>query len=68
MYAFRAEIRSHVRQYVATGRPLDRSGDLMAWLHTRTPLYGFRVSPTKGAWFDIGTPEDYRQAKAIARR
>jgi glucose-1-phosphate thymidylyltransferase len=68
IYAFRAEIRSHVQQYVETGRQMDRSGDLMTWLHTRTPLYAFRVPQTQGAWLDIGTPDDYRQAKAIVHK
>lgn len=68
IYAFRAEIRSYVQRYVAAGRPTDRSGDFMAWLYKRTPLYAFHVSPEQGTWLDIGTPDDYRQAKAITRQ
>jgi glucose-1-phosphate thymidylyltransferase len=68
IYAFRAEIRSHVQRYVATGRPTDRSGDFLEWLYAQTPLYAFHVPPAQGAWLDIGTPDDYRRAKAITRQ
>ncbi|MEJ2155840.1 MAG: nucleotidyltransferase family protein [Desulfobacteraceae bacterium] len=63
IYAFRAEIRSQIQQYMATGRSTDRSGDLMAWLHTRVPLYAFRVPRAHGVWIDIGTPTAYQRAK-----
>jgi glucose-1-phosphate thymidylyltransferase len=68
IYAFRTEIRSYIQKYVADGLPTDRSGDLMAWLHRQVPLYAYPVFQKDGAWFDIGTLQDYRLAQAIDKR
>ena len=62
IYAFRKEVRTHIQTYMATGLPADRSGDLMAWLCGRIPLYAYPVAPDDGIWFDIGTPQDYQRA------
>jgi len=43
-----------VDAYLAEGNPPDQPGYLIAWLHTRRPVYGYRL---RGAWFDIGDRE-----------
>jgi glucose-1-phosphate thymidylyltransferase len=40
-----------VPEYLARGNPPDQPGNLIAWLHTREPVYGYRF---KGEWVDIG--------------
>lgn len=66
IYVFKKEIRRHIADYMETGLPTDRSGDLMAWLCSRAPLYTYPVSPENGIWVDIGTPQDYHLAKDMA--
>ena len=49
--------REHVpllAQYLAEGNPPDAPGNFIAWLHSRRPVYVYRV---EGAWFDIGDRE-----------
>lgn len=65
IYGFRKEVRMHIRSYIAAGHATDRSGDLMAWLCDQIPLYAYPVAINDGIWFDIGTPQDYQQAKAM---
>lgn len=46
--------RNHVplvSKYLAGGNPPDAPGNLIAWLHTRRAVYGYRFG---GTWFDIG--------------
>ena len=38
-------------RYFEEGNPPDAPGNFMVWLHTREPVYGYRVS---GEWHDIG--------------
>lgn len=40
---------------------LDEPGRLIEWAHTRYDLYAY---PFTGAWYDIGTPENYLTAQA----
>lgn len=54
--------RDHVPligEYLREGNPPDQPGNLVAWLHSRRPVYGFRLP---GEWFDIGTPEQLLEA------
>ncbi len=62
IYAFRKEVRTQIQTYMTAGLPADRSGDLMAWLCSRTALYTYPVDVKDGIWFDIGTPQDYQRA------
>lgn len=62
IYAFREEVRSRIQEYVAAGLPTDHSGDLMAWLCHKVPLFAYPILKKEGIWFDIGTPQDYQDA------
>lgn len=57
-YAFRA---SDVRfeEYLNGDNNPDEPGWYLEWLQSREPVYAF---PFAGAWFDIGTPENYLRA------
>ncbi len=49
--------RDHVpliERYLREGNSPDQPGNLVAWLHTREPVYGYRFA---GEWFDIGNHE-----------
>lgn len=49
--------REHVRlveRYLAEGNPPDQPGNLIAWLHTREPVYAWSG---EGGWFDVGDAE-----------
>ncbi len=68
IYLYRPEIRDLVRTYLNQGNPPDRTGDFVAWLHKQTTVYGYRVSNEDGIWYDIGTPEQYREADRLMRQ
>jgi glucose-1-phosphate thymidylyltransferase len=68
IYVYHREVRALVRQYLAEGNPPDRTGDFVAWLYPRVPVYGFHVPTDAGIWYDIGTPEQYREADEHVRR
>ncbi len=60
--------RAHVplvAEYIAEGLPPDQSGSLVAWLHRREPVYGYRFP---GEWFDIGNQEQLLEADNRLRR
>jgi glucose-1-phosphate thymidylyltransferase len=54
-YLYRAEDLELLASYLEAGNPPDAPGNFAAWLHARTPLYGYRF---RGEWHDIG---DIRQ-------
>jgi len=43
-----------IERYLAEGNSPDQPGRLVAWLHDRVPVYGYRF---EGEWFDIGDKE-----------
>lgn len=46
--------RAHLRlvdTYLAEGNPPDQPGHLVAWLHSREPVYAYRFA---GGWYDVG--------------
>jgi glucose-1-phosphate thymidylyltransferase len=43
-----------IERYLEEGNSPDQPGRLIAWLHTRAPVYGYRF---EGEWFDIGDKE-----------
>jgi glucose-1-phosphate thymidylyltransferase len=53
-YLYHREHVKLVERYLAEGNPPDQPGNLVAWLHTRAPVYAF---PIEGGWFDVGDPE-----------
>jgi glucose-1-phosphate thymidylyltransferase len=54
-YLYAREHLRLVETYLAEGNNPDQPGNLVAWLHTREPVYAFRFD---GGWYDIG---DHRQ-------
>ena len=57
--------RAADREYLAGGNPPDAPGNLVAWLHTRRPVYGYRL---EGDWFDVGDREQLLVADNWLRR
>ena len=61
-YYFKKEDCALISNYLAEGNKPDRGGDFIAWLHKKSPVYGY---PFNEKWFDIGTPEQYSQVCKI---
>ena len=54
-----------VERYLAEGNPPDQIGSFIAWLHTREPVYAYRLP---GTWLDIGDREQLLAADNMLRR
>lgn len=54
-----------IRQYIAEGNNPDQPGRLVQWLHTRTPVYTWRVP---GMWYDIGSKQALEEANRVFAR
>lgn len=63
-YVFAAAHVALIDRYVAEGNSPDQPGNLVAWLHSREPVYGFVFD---GLWLDIGNPDQLREAGEIIR-
>ena len=63
-YLYHREHVPLVERYLAEGNPPDQPGNLIAWLHAREPVYGYRFA---GAWFDIGDHEQLLEADNLLR-
>ena len=50
-YLYGGEDLGLLPRYLEEGNPPDAPGNFVAWLHTRTPVYGYRFA---GEWHDIG--------------
>ena len=50
-YLYAREHAALVATYLEEGNPPDQPGYLIAWLHTRKPVYAYRIS---GGWYDVG--------------
>ena len=48
-----------VDTYLDEGNPPDQPGHFIAWLHTREPVYGYRIP---GGWYDIGDASQLLEA------
>jgi glucose-1-phosphate thymidylyltransferase len=57
-YGFRAE-DVRFTEYLAADNNPDEPGWFLQWLQAHRPVYAFTFD---GAWFDIGTPENYLRA------
>jgi glucose-1-phosphate thymidylyltransferase len=57
-YGFRAE-DVRFAEYLAADNNPDEPGWFLQWLQAHRPVYAFTFD---GAWFDIGTPENYLRA------
>jgi len=62
LYAYRAEHLPLLREYKEAGGNMDSPGYFPAWLYRRVPLFGYVF---RGKWFDVGTPERYREANEV---
>jgi glucose-1-phosphate thymidylyltransferase len=58
-YLYRAEHVALIPTYLAEGNSKDQPGTLVAWLHRRVPVYGYRFA---GGWLDIGNHEQLLEA------
>jgi glucose-1-phosphate thymidylyltransferase len=58
-YLFAREHAALVDVYLDEGNPPDQPGNLVAWLHRRRPVYGYRFA---GGWHDIGDPQQLLEA------
>ena len=63
-YLYAAEHVELVPQYLEEGNPPDAPGNLVAWLHSRAPVYGYRFT---GDWLDIGNMEQLLEADNLMR-
>jgi len=52
-YLYTREHAELIDTYLAEGNPPDQPGNLVAWLHTRVPVYAYQF---EGDWHDIGDP------------
>jgi glucose-1-phosphate thymidylyltransferase len=62
LYYYPRHVFPLIRQYLAEGNNPDQPGRLPEWLHSRTPVYTWRLP---GEWYDIGSAETLREADAI---
>jgi glucose-1-phosphate thymidylyltransferase len=64
-YAYHRDHVPLIEEYLAGGNPPDAPGNLVAWLHTRRPVYAYRL---EGEWFDVGDREQLLEADNWLRR
>jgi len=64
-YVYRADHIALLPSYLDEGNPPDAPGNFTAWLHTREPVYGYRVS---GEWHDIGDIGQLLEADNLLRK
>jgi glucose-1-phosphate thymidylyltransferase len=58
-YLYARDHATLVAAYLDEGNPPDQPGNLVAWLHTRAPVYAYRFT---GGWYDIGDPVQLLEA------
>ncbi|MFQ6095050.1 MAG: sugar phosphate nucleotidyltransferase, partial [Candidatus Bathyarchaeia archaeon] len=54
-----------IREYVDKQTEKDAPGRFIEWLYKKEPVYAYRL---KGRWWDIGTPQSYREARDFFKR
>jgi glucose-1-phosphate thymidylyltransferase len=64
-YLYHREHLPLVARYLAEGNEPDQPGRLVAWLHSREPVYAYRFDE---AWFDIGDHAQLLEADNRLRR
>jgi glucose-1-phosphate thymidylyltransferase len=60
IYIYPKNILKLILEYLKQGNSPDAPGYFLAWLYRRQPVYGFVF---REQWFDIGSPETYREAE-----
>jgi glucose-1-phosphate thymidylyltransferase len=63
-YLYRGADLELLSEYLGEGNPPDAPGNFAAWLHTRTPLHGYRFT---GEWHDIGDLGQLLEADNLMR-
>jgi len=63
-YIYHRNMVPMLDKYLAEGNSPDQPGNLVAWLHKRAAVYGFRF---KGGWFDIGNHAELLSADNLMR-
>ena len=63
-YVFAGEHVALIDRYLAEGNSPDQPGNLLAWLYSREPVYGFVFEEF---WLDIGDHEQLRAADELLR-
>jgi glucose-1-phosphate thymidylyltransferase len=58
-YLYRAQDLELLARYLEEDNPPDAPGNFVAWLHTRTPVHGYRFA---GEWDDIGDARQLLEA------
>jgi glucose-1-phosphate thymidylyltransferase len=58
-YIYRREHARMIDTYLAEGNSKDQPGHLVAWMHRRVPVYGYRFA---GEWLDIGNQQQLLEA------
>ena len=64
-YLYRADHLALLARYLGDGNPPDAPGNFMVWLHTREPVYAYRV---EGEWHDIGDLGQLLEADNLLRQ
>ena len=64
-YIYHREHVPLVERYLHEGNSPDQPGKFIAWLHQRTPVYGYRIA---GTWMDIGDLGQLTEADNRLRR
>ncbi|MGD0167399.1 MAG: nucleotidyltransferase family protein [Gaiellaceae bacterium] len=63
-YVYAGEHVALIDRYLAEGNSPDQPGNLLAWLYSREPVYGFVFDEL---WLDIGDHEQLRAADQLMR-
>jgi glucose-1-phosphate thymidylyltransferase len=63
-YLYRGSDLELLQRYLDEGNPTDAPGNFIAWLHSRAPVHGFRLS---GEWHDIGDLGQLLEADNLLR-
>jgi len=58
-YLYRGQDLGLLASYLEEGNPPDAPGNFVAWIHTRTPVHGYRFA---GEWDDIGNLQQLLEA------
>jgi glucose-1-phosphate thymidylyltransferase len=58
-----ALIRAYVKELRNKGLRPDTTGDFVGWLAGKLPVYTYTYSAKEETWVDIGTPEQYENAR-----
>lgn len=65
IYLYHRDHAALIRRYLDEGNSKDQPGNLVAWLHQRAPVYGYRFA---GDWLDIGDLGQLTEADNRMRR